>query len=299
MVDVRCPNCGTSFVVGEGNNCVKHIQDGVSYLVPSEIRNENIGDNKLNTRVMERLNALKEAGINIDNLRTLMSNNNDIRNIFEDENDPILEEIKGSGFIRNPELFRRWITAQTFKLLKDRYGWTHAVRATYDIKYVLKQLKDELYVLDKLARKGDPDKRFEFFRMDNLKVIICELVNLNTYITSPTQRTRIKEQVNECCSYSGVLDILRTYTWRFKKGTSLPTEWLNCFKGAGAYYTLQNIIRTHGFIVTGCSTMQESLDKVESIFKNICQYNPTQRRWDMLMSVLVKSVKESNFELKW
>jgi hypothetical protein len=74
---------------------------------------------------------------------------------------------------------------------------------------------------------------------------------------------------------------------------------LNCFKGAGAYYTLQNIIRTHGLIIPKCKDMEESLDYVDTVFKSIIGYEPSDRRWDILLSVLTMAVEKTKFELKY
>ena len=135
--EVLCPNCGTSFKVCDCVNSktpVSELKDGKYYLVPETIRNENVSKSD------ERMKALKEAGIDVSKLQTLMQSNSDLKDIFA-ENDPVIEELSKGGFIKNPELFRRFITAQTFRLLKDPSGWTHAVRKTYDTKYVYNQTK--------------------------------------------------------------------------------------------------------------------------------------------------------------
>jgi len=289
-LEVRCPNCGSDFMLGNKDSISNtNIKDGIAYLIPKTIRNEN--------RTAARLEALKSAGINVDKLQTLIQTNNSLKELFDDD-DPIIKEISKGGFIRNPELFRRFITAQTFRLLKDPKGWTHAVRGRYNTTYVFKQTKRELELLIKLERKGlkGKDVRFEFFTLDDLKKIFMELDSYNCYWTSTY--SNVRGRINNAESYKQLLGVINSTKWCVH-GTNIPQRWLNCFKGAGAYYTLQNIIRTHGMILPDCKDMDESLNAVNSVFSDIVSYEPRFRRWDILLSVLTLAVAKSHFELKW
>lgn len=292
MVEVRCPNCGTSFQIGKGGAPVSELSDGIHFLVPDTVRNNNV------TKVNARMEALKTAGVDVDKLQSLMSTNEEFKTIFEAD-DPILDTISKGGFIRNPELFRRWICAQTFRLLKDSRGWTHAVRSYYNTRYVFRQTKQELELQIKLHKKGIVnDKRYTFFTFEDMKRIFAELVDCN-FCVSDT-RTVQKAKINSAESMESLLRKVNDVAWCFSyKQTFLPRTWLNCFKGAGAYYTLQNIIRTHGMILPNCKDMNESLERVEDVYKDILGYEPCCRRWDILLSVLTVAVKETNFELKY
>lgn len=297
-IEVRCPNCQTNFVVGNGGNAVTELSEGVHYLVPETIRNENVA----NAKAEVRMAALKAAGLNVDKLQALMQNNKDLKNIFND-NDPIVEELSKGGFIRNHELFRRWITAQTFRLLKDPNGWTHAVRNTYDIKYVFNQTKRELKLLCHLKEKCPDDIRFQFFTLRDLKSIFRELMDFNkwySYRNDQEQKESIKRKITTSLTYKELLNVVESVSWKFDWNCSFkPKAWLNCFKGAGAYYTLQNIIRTHGLVIPKCKDMNESLDYVDVVFKSIIGYESKDRRWDILLSVLTMAVTKTGFELKY
>jgi len=296
--EVRCPVCGSSFFVGNGGNAVSELKDGIHYLIPETIRNENVTPE---TKTKARLDALKAVGIDIDKLNNLMQKDDSFKDIFE-EDDPILNEIKKGGFIRNPELFRRFICAQTFRLLKDNHGWTHAVRKMYDIKYVFNQSKRELCLLIKLQKKCPNDIRFQFFTLEDLRTIFAELFDYNKYrhYSNDTEIKLMKNRILNSDSYEDLLSVVNRYYWRFDWNCSFkPKAWLNCFKGAGAYYTLQNIIRTHGLIIPKCNDMNESLEYVDNVFKSIIGYEPQDRRWDILLSVLTMAVDKTGFELKY
>jgi hypothetical protein len=296
MKEVRCPNCGTSFVIGGEEGTHTQIRDGINYLIPETIRNENVNKQ---TKVDARMQALKAAGVDVDKLKNLMENNSSFKDIFASD-DPIVDEISKGGFIRNPELFRRWITAQTFRLLKDPNGWTHAVRQHYDLLYVFNQTKRELALLCKLQKKCPNDIRFQFFTLDDLKEIFCQIEKHNI-AHDDHAKTRMMEAIRSATSYSTLYNYITSAYFHFSKNSQnfIPRTWLNCFKGAGAYYTLQNIIRTHGLIIPDCKDMNESLERVDVVFKDIIGYAPRSRRWDLLMSLLTYSVAKTNFELKW
>jgi len=291
-MDVRCPNCQTSFILGNGDSVsTANIKDGIVYLTPKTIRNENKGS--------ARLNALKEAGIDVEKLQALMQSNSDISTIFADD-DPILKQIGKGGFIKNNELFRRWITAQTFRLIRGKDGWTAAVRKRYKTDYVFKQTVQELELQVKLQRRGiKKDRRFLFFTLDDFISILKDLDRVSCC------RHLDEYELNCLRGITSLKDLLdfvnkhrRTFIFSYRT-TFLPPRWLNCFKGAGAYYTLQNIIRTHGLILPGCNSMQESLNTVESLYNEIVSYCPSQRRWDIMMSMLTTVIQKTGFELKF
>lgn len=299
MPEIRCANCGTSFQFSDGTGITTQLREGIHYLVPETIRNENHGSSPC---VTSRLEALKTAGVDVEKLQGLMQTNNSIIiNLFK-EDDPIIEELSKGGFIHNPELFRRWITAQTFRLLKDPAGWTAAVRKHYDIRYVFKQCRRELALLVKLYNKSPNDIRYNFFTLYDLKRIFSDLVDYaNAGYFRNTTKEELKDKIMSTSSFVNLLDVIRSYRFKFNSNSThhLPREWLNCFKGAGAYYTLQNIIRTHGLILPDCSDMDESLKLVEKWFKEITDYEPCHRRWDIMLSILTNAIKQKNFELQY
>ena len=298
-IEVRCPNCQSSFYVGDGGNTVTELTDGIHYLVPETIRNENV---TAETKTKARLDALKAVGVDIDKLNSLMQKDDSYKDIFASD-DPILNEIKKGGFIRNPELFRRWITAQTFRLLKDRYGWTHAVRNTYDIVYIFNQTKRELATLCYLSKKCPNDIRFQFFTLSDLQTIFADLTDhaIEYYLGHGAVKTQtVKDLIYNATTYSRLYAIIDSYKFKFRRSDKhIPSNWLNCFKGAGAYYTLQNVIRTHGLILPDCKDMNESLNMVEHWFKEIISYVSYQRRWDIMLSILTNAVAKTKFELKY
>ena len=82
-LEVRCPNCGSDFVLGNKDSVSNtNIKDGIAYLVPKTIRNEN--------RTAARLEALKVAGVKVDKLQALMQGDSSLKELFDDD-DPIVK----------------------------------------------------------------------------------------------------------------------------------------------------------------------------------------------------------------
>lgn len=299
-VEVRCGVCGSTIKLGNDTVPVSTLKDGIAYLVPETVRNENTKQSKTEAR----LELLKAAGVNVDKMKELMGSSDGFTSVFKDifeDDDPILKEIGSSGFIKNPELFRRWISAQTWRFIKDPSGWTAAVRKQHDLNYVFRQTRSELWLLLKLSRKGlHNDRRFWFFTLEDMKAIFIDLAKFNKYFYDLNKPHEAIERFKNANSYESLLGIMNHYRWGFSKKDSFrPRNWLNCYKGAGAYYTLQNLIRTHGLVLPNCKDMNESLEKVESLTKDILSYKGIGRRWDILLSVLTRAVVETHFELKY
>ena len=296
MVEVRCAVCGSTMKLGNKSNPVSELKDGINYLVPEVVRNENVD------KSAELMGALRVAGIDVSKLQTLMQTDPNIKNIFSDPDNEVLAEIGKGGFIRNPELFRRWITAQTFSLIKAPEGWTKAVRSRYNITYVFNQTLKELKLQIKLQKKGiKNDKRYSFFSFEDMKDIFWNLVYYNHNIMRDNDKCQnLKDRIINTTNREELLKVVENVRWWFRNDdTYRPRRWINSFKGAGAYYTLQNIIRTHGFVIPSCKDMNESLALVEDVYNTIMGYEPYERRWDILMSLLTTSVTKTHFELKW
>jgi hypothetical protein len=114
-------------------------------------------------------------------------------------------------------------------------------------------------------------------------------------------KDNVKARIDKCNTYEALYKLIDdlVFAFHYKDCRRIPYNWLNCFKGAGAYYSLQNIIRTHGLVLPTCKNMEESLETVQKVFDEIVGYEPYHRRWDIMLSLLTKAVKQTKFELKW
>ena len=129
--------------------------------------------------LQERLNLLQQAGIDTSKYELKLEG------ITLKSDDNVAISIVGNQQVNNKKLFRRWITAQTFKMLYSEsynykthcteYGWDAYLRNNYDYMYQFKMLLEELRVLNKLEL-SDKEELFERAKFFNRKVVVgtCE-----------------------------------------------------------------------------------------------------------------------------
>lgn len=236
-------------------------------------------------KAQERIDALKAAGVDVSNLYALGENmvvrlNNGKAEKIEDD-DPIYNAIKEQGFVPDRRLFRRWVLAQMFWMLRDGNYTKHMQWKGYE--YTWRMTEEELRVQAKLYRHDN-----ENFRLRNMffnKDVILGMMNdymkdLENYIAS--QKTRhckgreykriygrdvfltdiakkvykpIREaelQVRSASSPKQLYNAVVAYNKvrvPMHNGTRQSPAWVDAYKGAGAYFSMQNLIRFHGMFL--------------------------------------------------
>lgn len=165
-MDVRCPNCGTSFQVGDGSHaCVDaRAISGTGYLIPETVRNENItteyGTNNSNST------EERETMVNQNQTFTMEQLAQAVAGYMSGEQTPapvvrngramtskFFDKVMEDGNTYNPYLVRRWLPSQFIRLMKRYDGnVTKAIRKSYDWKYVIQWLGTECEKLAWLSR---------------------------------------------------------------------------------------------------------------------------------------------------
>lgn len=194
MAEVICPNCNTSFKIGNNGNLVDVTKiSGTVELVPETIRNNNKGDNNMDLSSINFKGMTQEEKNEV--LKAMGFNPFDFSNTV-DKTDPIVQQIYENGYVKNEKLHRRWITAQTMRLLgwydgikteKSWSGnsytvdyWTKNIKDKYNWTYIFKQLANEYEALENI--EGDCPRK-QFFNPDNLIYIFSDYVKqVNKYI---------------------------------------------------------------------------------------------------------------------
>lgn len=165
MAIITCPNCNTTF----------------------ETQNEWNGFHSCtntNTSKGDKIMNINELGINFKGmsneeknevLRAMGFNPFEFGKQTVDRNDPVVQQIYENGYIKNEKLHRRWITAQTMRLLGwydavkyDSYDcpadrWTFNVRNKYNWKYCFKQVMNECNAIAHLPEGNIRSKFFTFY----------------------------------------------------------------------------------------------------------------------------------------
>lgn len=183
------------------------------------------------------------------------------------------------------EVFRRWITAQTFHMLYERSynaalhryetGWYNYLKNNYDYMYQFKVILDELKVLAKLEKKpysDDFEDRQSFFTKDVIRKT-CEdccyklSKSLGTYATVQKLMSFIPT-IAQSRTYADMkkyviqfYNTVNRYSYLLKKHTKC-SAWLDAYKGAGAFYSLQNMILYHGCKLPGFNVAPQKQYKI-------------------------------------
>lgn len=261
-------------------------------MISGEFNIENVENSKAqNTqqhvmpkRAQERLDALKAAGIDTSNLfavgeQMVVRMKDGVPTQVMDD-DPIYQSLFNGPTVPDHKLFRRWVLAQTFRML--RHDYTKELQWK-GYEYQWRMLEEELRVQAILATK-DPvnfEKRNRFFDMGIVVSMYHQyLLDLNNYLTSLKVKkckgvpyktiygrnvfvadidTRVIRPIysayDKVCSAKTpnglylAVKALNKIRVPMHNGTPQIKAWVDAYKAAGAYYSMENLIRFHGMRV--------------------------------------------------
>lgn len=266
----------------------------------------------------------------------IASNKNGKLSILEDD-DPIYNCIMTQGTVPSKHLFRRWVMAQMFHMMsytpyrqKEPVGVTEMIhKKGYD--YQWKMLLNELYAQMKMEYKdtaGFAERNRWFNRnvvlamandytkalkkyVGNLKTKSCKGVpykrikgrnifisDLQTKLYNPLSiATRhIMYAKNATELYNATRQFYSSCI-RLSRNTPQSSAWIDSYKGAGAYFTMHNLICFHG-----CTAIDDSgrrLDKFQSLgflWAKAEEYKVGEG-W-RLLAVLKKMLTDNNINIK-
>lgn len=234
--------------------------------------------NTMNQKLSEQLRAMEEMGIDTSKF-TVCVPLNEIDGGFK-KVDLSITPVEDKQL--NHSAFRRWITAQTFRMLnyvsydKKSKGWEAYLRDNYSYIYQFKMMIDEFKRMEKIKKtdKEEFERRLYFFN----KSVVLEVCRncFDTCIMSDKTKDKLQiiyESI-ENTKYEDI-DSLRVLLIAFTKfvesrQVKIPRNakkckaWKEAFKGSGAYYTVVNLILYHGVRVYN-SWDDEFYNKNESL----------------------------------
>lgn len=234
----------------------------------------------------------------------------------------LMTKIHADGYVKNSHLWRRWVTAQTFKMLNYDGGWDAYVRQHFTWNYCFRQMRDEFYAQLQMVKDKDYTEfklRNHFF---NKETVVELLKNYHRQLfkkfrnkkllrhLSPTVvydkinyfkalAEKAEEAVTTIALYNIMVDAYEHYI-RLPKGTPLCSAWKNAYRGAGAYYTLKNLIMWHG--VSLHFVEDNTLVAVKGTLSNLTRLNTCleefgQDHWKFHI-VLKNTIEAEHFNLK-
>ena len=182
---------------------------------------------------------------------------------FSIEDQQIADEIKGT--VKNNHLFRRWVMAQTFRGLhfNSPYygkGYNGYVKSL-GFRYQFDMMMDEVKALRAMEKDHDPEFEFRkrFFSIDTIKNVYRSLYGLSMETKKITDKIDliILSDITTAKTYNDLYYAMVRFNARYRwiinwfnrhNGKQF-TRWVDAFKGAGAYYTLENMLRFHGCVI--------------------------------------------------
>ncbi len=256
----------------------------------------------------------------------------DVKNVtngFNDSTDSVIkpdvtglfEQINDDGYVRNSHLWRRWITAQTFKMLNYKNGWNTYVRENFSWKYCIEQLRNEFYAQWKMLSDEDTDEyclRSRFFNKDVLIALIKNYIRqlYKTYNKGTLKKIKSVDMLlNEVDSAEKLLNLAersdsanpyrfyellgsmsKNYT-KLPMGTPLCREWLNAYRGSGAYYTLKNLIMWHGVKIKVDDHFLNTDESLRYLFTAFDKADNSGREYWRLQELLKATIVDNDFDL--
>lgn len=254
-----------------------------------------------------RISALKAAGVDVSNYFP-MGDDAIVR--IEDgaafqvpDDDPVFNNIVKGGYISHGKLYRRWVMAQMFRILRrmedEKKDFT-AILQRFGYEYSWKMLEQELLAQYKMSKHGDSvsfaernrwfnrevvcymasDYKYLFDSLiDNLQVRHCKgrpykrICGDNVFVDEIEEKVNkplsitirsIRESANPYALYTAVVNFNRLRN-HLRHDTKLPKAFINAYKGAGAYFTMKNLILFHNARFTGSRALQKSLRYLETV----------------------------------
>lgn len=313
-----CPCCGAEFKISEKEHIALGLAIGedsglgtvkMPLKTPGQNHNQTPGqpmgltpgqitpsDNCKNKNAGDRLAALKAAGFDTTGLFALKNAageehlvrfNEQTGRLENKDDDPVLLAILQSDTIPERRLFRRWVTAQMFRLLDSKEGYDKEVKLRGP-RYMWEMAVEEYRVQALIDKKDqDPDAYIErhlwFDRAVAKKMALHYFKQFQTRYNRtkqlhegavPRKSDKIfKSKEMKKIEKNGLLRKLEHQAdlvgraknseelyKRFKrfndmrvlfKDETYSSAWYDAFRGSGAYFTLKNLILFHGITFHG------------------------------------------------
>lgn len=257
--------------------------------------------------------------------------------VMLDDNDPIFDHIISQGTVPNRRLFRRFVMAQMFHMLsytdfrsKKPVGVTEMIhRLGYE--YQWKMLMDELHAQMKMEGR-DLENFADRNRWFNAGVVVSMaedyIANLKKYVdalkvrkckTIPYKRICSRNifvsdlqdklyypfdtavaRIRKAKNAAQLFDAAKKFNdMRIKMSHDTPQSkaWVDAYKGSGAFFTMQNLIRFHSCIAIDDAGTR--LDKYQSLafLSTKAESYKNGEGW-RLLAVLKKMLSDNNIDIK-
>jgi hypothetical protein len=248
--------------------------------------------------------------------------------------DVICNQIIEDGYVRNTKLHRRFVMAQMFQALnyvswdRKRTGYNEWLK-NFGIKYQFDMMLEEIRVLGKLEERDTETflERSNFFTKDviiktmadyieKLKVSIeikrtykCKGISykkvagrdifvddLDKKIYAPMRTDIYKVKIAR--NYNEIYKAVKNFMSKMitvPYYTTKSKDWIDAYKGEGAFYTLKNLVMFHGCGIEVGYKMVYGTEAVKILNERLYEYKGEGWRMFALMK---KVIADNNFDFQ-
>lgn len=332
---VLCPNCGTELAIPAQSSIAVGVIIGKdaglgTVYAPAADKQKRSAQERIEALRAAGVDVSNLFAMQGANGGECIACNKDGKLSILDDNDPIFQYILTNGTIPNRKLFRRWVMAQMFYMMAADGVTAMIHRLGYE--YTWKMLLNELHAQVKMAKHNDRENFEDRHRWFNQAVVMqmakhyiselqkfvdrkpekrCKGVPYKTiggkHIFVSDLRSKLYNkfwmglgQIRNAKTIEQLYVATKNFNdKRLKLDWDTPQccEWIDAYKGSGAYFTLQNMIRFHN-----CHIIDDAgkkLDKELSLqfIKAKATMYCNGDGWRML-AVLKKCLEDNNIDIR-
>lgn len=211
--------------------------------------------------------------------------------------DPVEQHIRQQGYVWQPRLWRRHVMAQMFKMLHGKRGMPIS-EANYDAclawrtcNYTWQMLADELRA-QALLFHDDTEQFAERNRWFNSAVV--EAMARDLAAQGIGAAGAVLNNLTMANDPDALLAALKPMEWVYVNNSPKCPAWIDAYKGAGAYFTMKNLILFHNCMVH--LDNGQVLDR-DASFSYIQQLNANPAVGGRQMfAVMLRLIADNNFD---
>lgn len=258
------------------------------------------------SKARERIEALKRAGVDTSCFFSLGDNTVmkavDGALVEVSDDDPVFKSIGDGPYISHGQLFRRWVMAQMFRMLRacedGSTNLTHEIQR-HGYEYSWRMLRDELYAQERMHGNGDTEclaERRKWFNRaaavamaehymkmlkKHVETLTVKKCKGRPYVTVDGQHIftdelpcrlytplgKALDKIRSAATPSALAQAVVSFDRKRKHlvyGTPVGNAFMQAYKGAGAYFTCKNLILFHDARFSGMSSCEASLAHLTS-----------------------------------
>ena len=308
-IHVICPRCGCEMEIANGTVDASNEPSPGIHVLKAKQSGLDFSKFAAMTKPQDRT---------YDDAQSLFGNDKPVVKIYEPFfNESIRQSIKQDGYVKNTKGHRRFITAQMFRMLNAKGGYTAALNAMpyqYQWDMLLGGQYDGASELKTIAHLEKADReafeeRTMFFNkdviyamLDHYKKTVQRFYKGATENEIGVRIDKVKGAIEVAPDYYTVYQTLLYWYKRYymvvpNKSQKCP-EWVDAYKGSGAYYTLMNLVKYHYCFVPADYTNPPTYIREQYAVKFLKDVAHRSKGWELL-GLLKEVIKINDFKPNW